>query len=94
MFGFAQRGAHFVLGVDDKSHRSDHVNLFHPRVVILVCQPNSVNDLSIPKSPCIAQSMFPIFFQGGIAVSDIMCGDGISHIDRCPPNFIVQCSTW
>ncbi len=81
MFGFAQHGAHFVLGAHDKSHRPYHVNFFRPRVAILACQPNSVNDLSIPKSPCVAQSMFHIFFQGGTTVIDIMCGDDIWHIN-------------
>ncbi len=93
MFHFAQCDAHFVLGADDKSHRLDHVNFFCPRVAIPACQPNSVNNLSIPKSPCVAQCMFPILFQGGIAVSDIMCGDGIWHIEGCPLNSIVQYST-
>jgi hypothetical protein len=36
-----------------------------------------VNDLHVHGSPCVAQSLFPIFFQGGIVVNEIMCGDGL-----------------
>jgi hypothetical protein len=46
-----------------------------------------------PSHHVLHKNMFPIFFQGGTMVSDIMCGDGIWHIDRCPSNSIVQCST-
>jgi hypothetical protein len=62
VFGFAQCGAHFVLGVDDKSHRPDHINFFRPHVAIPACQPNSVNDLSIAKSPCVAQKYVSYIF--------------------------------
>ncbi len=37
----------------------------------------SVNDLHIRGSRCVAQSLFPIYFQGGILVNEIMCGDGL-----------------
>jgi hypothetical protein len=91
VFRFTKHNAHFLLGADDESHRLDHVNFSHPCVVVPTYQPNSVDDLFILRSPCVAQSMFPIFFQGGIMVNEIMCGDGIWHIDRCPPNYVVQC---
>jgi len=35
--------------------------------------------------------MFCIFSQGGVTVNEIMCGDGIWNIDRCPPISIVLC---
>jgi hypothetical protein len=66
VFGFAKCNANFFLG-----------NSFHPCVVVHVCQPNNVNDLSILGSPCVTQSIFPIFFHGGVTINEIMCGDGI-----------------
>ncbi len=67
------------------------MNLSCPCVAIPTCQPNNVSGLFVPKSPCVAQNMFPILFQGDVAVSEIMCGGGIWHIDWCLPNFVVQC---
>jgi hypothetical protein len=77
MFGFAKRGADFLPKVDDESHRPDCINFSHPCVVVLTCQPNSVDNLPVPGSSCVAQSKFLIFFQGGITINEIMCGDGL-----------------
>ncbi len=77
MFGFAKCNANFLLGMNDESHRLDRVNSFHPCVGVHVCQPNSVNDLSKPGSPCVTQNIFPILFHGGVTINEIMCGDGI-----------------
>jgi hypothetical protein len=38
--------------------------------------------------------MFPIVFQGGLEMKEIVCGDGLWHIDQHPLNFIVQHSTF
>lgn len=38
------------------------------------------------------KNMFLIFFQSGIVVNEIMCGDDLWHFDYYPPNFIMQCS--
>jgi hypothetical protein len=56
------------------------------------CHPNSVNDLHVHGSPCVTQKYVSYFFQSGIVVNEIMCGDEVWHIDYCPPNFIMQCS--
>jgi hypothetical protein len=74
VFGFAKRDVNFLLGVDDESHRFNHANFFYFRVAILACQPNNVDDLSILRSPCVAQNMFPIFFQGGIMINRLCVG--------------------
>jgi len=80
-FGSAKRGANFLPSVDDESHKPNCINFSCPRVVILAYQPISVDNLSILGLPCVAQNMFLICPQGGIVVSEIMCGDGIWHID-------------
>ncbi len=54
-------------------------------------QPNNVNNMSINRL-CSSHTMFPIVFQGGLEVKEIVCGDGLWHIDQHPLNFIVQCS--
>jgi len=80
-------------GADDKSHKPDRINFSCPHVTVPTCQPDNIDNLSVLESPCVGQNMFPILFQGGIAISEIMCGDGFWHIDRCPHNCAVQCST-
>ncbi len=77
MFGFAKCSVDCFLGVDDKSHRPNYVNFFHPCVAILTCQPNTIDDLHVHGLPCVPQSMYLIISQGGIEVSEIMCGDGL-----------------
>jgi hypothetical protein len=77
VFGFAKCGVDFSPSANDELHRPNHINFSHPHVAILAFQPSSVDDLSVLGSPCIAQSTFPIFFQGGITASKVMCGDGI-----------------
>jgi hypothetical protein len=81
VFGFAKQSADFSPRVDDESHRPNHVNFSHPRVVIPTCHPNNVGDLHIHGSPCVAQNMFLIFSQGGIVVNEVMCGDDLWHFD-------------
>jgi hypothetical protein len=93
VFGSTKCGVNFSPSADDDLHRPNRLNFFRPHVAILACQPNSVDDLSIPGSPCVAHNMFPILFQGGIMVNEIMRGDGIWHIDQCPLSLVVQCST-
>jgi hypothetical protein len=90
---FNQTKCQVFQGVDDKSHKPDHINFSCPHVIVLACQPVSVDDLFVLESPCVAQNMFPINFQGGIVINEIMCGDGFWHIDQCPHNFVVQYST-
>ncbi len=77
VFGFAKHDVDFLLRVDDESRRPNCINFSHPCVAIFAYQPNSVDNLPVPKSPCVAQSMFPLFFQGGITINEIMCGDGL-----------------
>jgi hypothetical protein len=60
VFGFAKRSVNCSLGVDDKSHRPNYVNFSHPRVAILACQPNTIDNLHVHGSPCVPQSMYPI----------------------------------
>ncbi len=89
MFGSAKCGANFSPSVDDESHKHDRINFSCPHVVVPACQPKSVNNLSILGSPCVAQNMFLIRSQSGIMVNEIMCGDGIWHIDWCSLSFTV-----
>ncbi len=77
VFGYAKRTTNFSLRADDKLHRPNHVNFSHPHVIIPTCQPNNVDNLHIHGLPCVAQSMFPILSQGGMVVSEIMCGHGL-----------------
>jgi hypothetical protein len=77
VFDSAKRSTNVSPRADDKLHRPNHVNFSHPWVIVPACQPNSVNDLHIHGLPCVAQNMFPILFQGGIMVNEIMCGDGL-----------------
>jgi hypothetical protein len=77
MFGYTKHGANVSPGANDESHRPNRVNFFRPHVVVFTCQPNSVDNLSVFGSPCVAQSMFPILSQGGMVVSEIMCGHGL-----------------
>jgi hypothetical protein len=74
VFGSAKRDVNFSSSANEELHRLNHVNFSHLCVAILACQPNNVNDLSIPKSPCVAQSMFPILFQGGITINRLCVG--------------------
>jgi hypothetical protein len=89
VFGSTKHIAYFLSSAYDESHRLDCFNFSRPRVVVPTCQPNNVDNLSIPKSPCVAQNMFPTLFQGGVTINEIMCGDGIWNIDRCPPSSVV-----
>jgi hypothetical protein len=81
VFGSAKHSANFLPRVDGESHRLNHVNFFHPHVVVPAYHPNNVNDLHVHGSPCVAQNMFLIFSLNGIVVSEIMCGDDLWHID-------------
>jgi len=74
VFGSAKCDVNFSSSANEELHRLNHVNFSHFHVAIFACQPNNVNDLSIPKSPCVAQSMFPILFQGGIAINRLCVG--------------------
>jgi hypothetical protein len=77
-----------VLFLDDESHRLDHVNFL---ITILKFQPNIVDELHAHGSPSVPQNMYRIFSQGGIVVSEIIYGDGLWHINRCPPSSAIQC---
>jgi hypothetical protein len=91
VFSLAKCSTHCFPRVDDNSHRLDHVNVFCPCVADPPSQPNNVNNMSINRL-CSSHTMYPIVFQVGLEVKEIVCGDGIWHIDQCPLNFIVQCS--
>jgi hypothetical protein len=91
MFGSTRRGANFLPSADDGLHKLDRVNFSCPCVVVLTCQPKSVDNLSILGLTCVTQNMFLIRFQGDIMVSEIMCGNGIWHIDKCFPSSTMQC---
>ncbi len=93
VFVFTKCNVDFSLGVNDESHRLDCMNFSYHHVAILTCYPNNVDNLHIHVSPCVTQNMFPILSQGDIVVNEIMCGDGLCHIDWCHFSFIVQCST-
>jgi hypothetical protein len=80
VFGFAKRSANCFPRVDDESHRPDYVNFSCPCVAILTCQPNTIKDLHVHGLPHVPQSMYFIFSQGGIKVSEIMCGDGSNKL--------------
>jgi hypothetical protein len=81
VFGSTKHNAIFLPRVDDESHRRNHINFFHPYVVVPAYHPNSVNNLHIHGSPCVAQNMFIIFSQSGIVVNENICGDDLCHID-------------
>lgn len=40
------------------------------------------------RSPCSSHNIYFIVFQGGL---EIICEDGMWHIDRCPLNFVMKC---
>ncbi len=52
MFGLAEHNVDYSLGVDDDSHRLNHINFFHPCVDVSPSQPNNVDDLHIHQQPC------------------------------------------
>ncbi len=63
----------------------------HPHVAIPPSQPNSVNDVHVHWLPCNSCNMLPIVFQGGLEVIKMICGDGMWHIDQCPPSYTIHC---
>jgi hypothetical protein len=70
----AKRDVDFFSSANDELHRLNRVNFSHLCVVVLACQPNNVNGVSVPGSPCVTQSMFPILFQCGITINRLCVG--------------------
>ncbi len=77
VFGFAKHNVDFSPRANNKSHRPNHIKFSCPHVAIPTCHPNNVNNLQVHGLTCVTQSMFSIFSQGGIVVSEIACGDGL-----------------
>jgi len=72
-------------------HRT--MSFSHLHVAIPPSQPNSVNNVHVHWPPCNSHNMLPIVFQGRLELIKYICGDGMWHIDQCPPSYTIQCRT-
>jgi hypothetical protein len=89
VFGSINHSVDYSPRVDDELHKVDCANFSWLCMAIPTCQLNNIDNLLIHGSPCVPQSMYPIVSPCGIKVNEIMCGDGLWHIEWCPPSFVV-----
>jgi hypothetical protein len=45
------------------------------------------------KPPFGSNNLLPLVFRGGLELKENICVDGQWHIERCRPNFAIQCFT-
>jgi hypothetical protein len=82
IFGSYKQKVNIALILEGDSHRHDHVNFSHPCVNHIIAR--SSVEIEQPRADQI---------QGDVEVLKAPCGDGVWHIERCPPMSHVQCST-
>jgi hypothetical protein len=58
--------------VDNDFHHHNLVNFFHPRVIVLIVQPN----VGMQQPPCGFSACSPLVFQGGMELKENIYVDG------------------
>jgi hypothetical protein len=74
IFGFYKQKANVAFRLGGDSHRQDNVIFSHPRVNHIIIR--SSVEIEQPRADQI---------QGDVEVLERPCGDGVWHIERCPP---------
>ncbi len=92
IFGSSKQFVDFPLSTNNDSHCLDHVNFSCPWVTIPTVEPNIVNDVHMQQQPFNSSKLLPLVFRSGLELKENICVDGQWHIERCPPNFAIQCS--
>jgi hypothetical protein len=88
VFGLAKHNTNYFLEVNDESHRPNHINISCPHVVVGPNQPNTMDKMChIHQLPFNSWTMYPIIFQGGIGVKEIICEDGMLKINCTSRNW-------
>jgi hypothetical protein len=64
------------LGADNVSHYPNHVNFFHPRIIILVVKPNIMHDVRMQRLPSNPSNFPFVISQGGLKLEENICANG------------------
>jgi hypothetical protein len=79
IFGSCKQKTNLAFRLERDSHRHNRVNFSHPHVNHIIAR--SCVEIEQPRG---------IKFQGDVEVLEAPCGNGVWHIERCPP--YVTCS--
>jgi hypothetical protein len=82
IFGSSKGKGNLTLELEGDSHKHNHVNFSHPHV----------NHTSASSSVNIEEPVADRIKED-VEVLEAPCGDGVWHIERCPPRSHVQCFT-
>ncbi len=93
VFGSSQQLVDCPLGINNDSHCPNHVNFSHPWIIVLIAKPNIVNNVHMQQPPSSSSKLLPLVSRGGLELKESVCVNNQWHIEHCPPNSIIQCST-
>jgi hypothetical protein len=81
IYGYCKQKANLAVGLKGDSHKHDRVNFSHPCVSHTIVSPSvNIEELVVDQ------------IEEDVEVFEVPCGDGVWHIERCPPTLHVQCS--
>jgi hypothetical protein len=80
IFGSCEQKANLAARLEGDSHKHDRVNFSHP------CVSHTIASPSVNIGELVAYQI-----EEDVDVLEVPCGDGVWHIERCPPTLHVQC---
>jgi hypothetical protein len=81
IYGSCKQKANLAARLKGDSHKHDRVNFSHPCVSHTIVSPSvNIEELVVDQ------------IEEDVEVFEVPCGDGVWHIERCPPMLHVQCS--
>jgi hypothetical protein len=92
VFGSTNQRADIALGSKGNSHKHDRVNFSQPKVNAMSSGVTSSNVDVGESNGIVRDEAFVLTFQE-LKVQELVCGDGVWRIERCPPLLNIHCST-